>query len=41
MTSIESAKVNRNKDKGFEMEFGALVGSPDKYMRHEMNKVGT
>ncbi|KAJ0752405.1 hypothetical protein HanPI659440_Chr09g0323981 [Helianthus annuus] len=30
-----------NKDKGFDMEFGALVGCPDKYMRHEMNKVGT
>ncbi|KAF5789646.1 hypothetical protein HanXRQr2_Chr09g0373741 [Helianthus annuus] len=38
MSSVESAK---NKDKGFDMEFGALVGCPDKYMRHEMNKVGT
>ncbi|KAF5810227.1 hypothetical protein HanRHA438_Chr04g0176631 [Helianthus annuus] len=37
-SSIESAK---KEDKGFNMEFGALVGCPDKYMSHEMNKVAT
>ncbi|KAF5818510.1 hypothetical protein HanXRQr2_Chr02g0066121 [Helianthus annuus] len=38
MSSTESTK---NEDKGFDMEFRALIGWPDKYMRHEMNKVGT
>ncbi|MFS8011261.1 hypothetical protein Hanom_Chr14g01306871 [Helianthus anomalus] len=37
-SSIESAK---NKDKGFDMEFGVSVGCPDQYMRHEMNQVST
>ncbi|KAJ0568245.1 hypothetical protein HanOQP8_Chr06g0232381 [Helianthus annuus] len=36
MFSIESVK---NKDKGFELEFGALVGCPHKSMKHEMNKL--
>ncbi|MFS7929977.1 hypothetical protein Hanom_Chr04g00338741 [Helianthus anomalus] len=38
MSSIEFAK---NEDKGFNMKFGVLVGCPDKYMSHEMNKVAT
>ncbi|KAJ0840412.1 hypothetical protein HanPSC8_Chr14g0618381 [Helianthus annuus] len=35
MSSIGSAK---NKAKGFDLEFGALVGCPDKSMKHEINK---
>ncbi|KAL9997294.1 hypothetical protein Hdeb2414_s0011g00363591 [Helianthus debilis subsp. tardiflorus] len=38
MSSIGSAK---NKAKGFDLEFGALVGCPDKSMKHEINKVGS
>ncbi|KAM0071130.1 hypothetical protein Hdeb2414_s0001g00021321 [Helianthus debilis subsp. tardiflorus] len=38
MSSMESTK---NEDKGFNMEFGVLVGCPDKYISHEMNKVAT
>uniref|UniRef100_A0A251VQG2 Uncharacterized protein n=2 Tax=Helianthus annuus TaxID=4232 RepID=A0A251VQG2_HELAN len=35
MFSMGSAK---NKAKGFDLEFGALVGCPDKSMKHEINK---
>ncbi|KAJ0948588.1 hypothetical protein HanRHA438_Chr01g0028951 [Helianthus annuus] len=35
MFSVGSAK---NKAKGFDLEFGALVGCPDKSMKHEINK---
>ncbi|KAJ0464213.1 hypothetical protein HanHA300_Chr14g0524531 [Helianthus annuus] len=28
----------QNKAKGFDLEFGALVGCPDKSMKHEINK---
>ncbi|MFS7904591.1 hypothetical protein Hanom_Chr01g00037921 [Helianthus anomalus] len=36
MFSIGSAK---NKAKGFDLEFDALVGCPDKSMKHEINKL--
>uniref|UniRef100_A0A251VRP5 Uncharacterized protein n=1 Tax=Helianthus annuus TaxID=4232 RepID=A0A251VRP5_HELAN len=35
MSSIGAAK---NKSKGFDLEFGALVECPDKSMKHEINK---
>ncbi|KAJ0915046.1 hypothetical protein HanPSC8_Chr06g0245491 [Helianthus annuus] len=38
MSSIGAAK---NKSKGFDLEFGALVGCPDNSIKHEINKVGS
>ncbi|KAJ0623268.1 hypothetical protein HanIR_Chr01g0029951 [Helianthus annuus] len=36
--TMSSIGVAKNKSKGFDLEFGALVGCPDNSIKHEINK---